>query len=524
MDDDFELSKVTSDLVYDSLQDSRKVKDFKILTKSKFLNGLQCPKLLWTRCSDPLYIPPPAVSLQRVFDIGHEVGILARKRFPGGAHVQEEDFGKNLQETKSLLADPNPKPIYEAGIKAGRLYARADILVPSSTIGGAWDVVEVKCGTDCKEVYLQDIAFQRYCYEQAGIRIDRCYMMYINNQYVKRGAIDPEQFFSLLDVTEEIIPFVEDTPALIDGFLKIIDMPACPNISIREHCGQPYECQMKPLCWQFLPKFNVVELSRGKAKGFDLLDQGIMRLKDIPSGFKLTDKQQIQVACAISGDPHIDISAIAGFLGMVNYPVCHMDFETIFEAIPRFDGTRPYQQIPFQFSVHIQESPGAVPAHFEFLHKGADDPRPALAKALKACLSLDGTILAWNKGFEEGRIKELAVAYPEYAEWSADVLALTEDLIVPFRSFHYYHPDQHGSASLKKVLPAFIGKGYAGMTIADGGQATTEYIRVTYRKDVDSVDRAQVYADLKAYCGLDTSAMVEILERLRALSNLGDKP
>jgi hypothetical protein len=158
-----------------------------------------------------------------------------------------------------------------------------------------------------------------------------------------------------------------------------------------------------------------------------------------------------------------------------------------------------------------------VVEHFEFLHKASDDPRPAFIKALKDCLGPDGTILSWNKSFEEGRIKELCELFPEYADWGATVLSRVNDPMIIFKKFYYYHPEQHGSASLKKVLPALIGKSYKGLAIAEGGRATSEYIRVTYGNGVDSADRAKVYADLEKYCGQDTMAMVDILNALKSI-------
>ncbi len=518
MDDEgFEVQSLINDLVYDAGRDKKLVRDPKILTKSKFLNGIQCPKLLWTRCNAPETIPAPSNRLQQVFDIGHRVGELATTRFPGGQRISEDNFQKNIEDTRTLLSSQDPKPIYEAGVKAGRLYSRADILVPSVTLRGMWDVVEVKCSTSVKEVYLQDIAFQRYCYEQAGISVDRCYLMHINNQYVRQGDIEAGAFFTLVDVTEELVPFIARMPGWIDGFLKIIDMPVCPHIGIREHCGKPYECPMKPGCWAFLPEAHVVELTRGKSKGFDLIDQGILRLAEIPDDYKLTDNQTIQRYGALTGQPYVDQGALGNFLKGLKYPLWYMDFETIFEAIPRFNGIRPYQQVPFQFSVHRQSSPEAVPEHFEFLHQASDDPRLYFLHALKLCLGLDGTILAYNMSFEKARLKELGDAFPEYADWCREINMRMDDLIIPFRSFIYYHPAQHGSASLKKVLPALTGKSYVGMAIADGGQATGEYVRVTYGAGIDPTDRARVYADLEAYCGLDTAAMVDILSKLMGM-------
>ena len=517
----FEWQRAQNDVVYDLLIDRKIVKPPKTLTKSKFLNGLQCAKVLWTSCNAPDTIPPPTAKTQQVFNVGHKVGEFAIQRFPDGHRVQEADFLKNIEETKMLLSAKDPRPIYEAGTKFGRLYARADILRPSETLPGAWDVIEVKCGTEVKEIYLQDIAFQRYCYEQAGVRIGRCFLMHINNEYVRHGDIDVEKFFSLVDVTDEIVPFIAGLPPQIDEFLKIMDLPKCPVISIGEYCnpkkGKRYECAMKPVCWAFLPDENVFELTYGKDIGFDLVNKDILRIVDIPDDYPLTSNQMIQRKCAIERQAFVDEDAIKAFVKTLQYPLWHMDFETLFEAIPRFDGVRPNQQVPFQFSVHLERHPGAEPEHFEFLHKEPTDPRPAFIKALHACLGAEGTILAYFMNFEKGRIKELAEAYPEYADWCNDVLARMADPIVPFKSFLYYHPDQHGSASLKKVLPALMGKGYEVMAIVDSGQATTKYARVTFGEGVDPADRAKVYADLIAYCGLDTKAMVEILEKLRII-------
>ena len=514
---EFEFDQTKNDLLYDTLVDKRSSRNPRILTKSKFLNGLQCPKLLWTRCNAPEQIPDVSESLQQIFESGNRVGALATTRFPGGVTVGQEDFLKNIRETKALLSSLDSKPIYEAGVLADRLYSRADILRPSLRKAGAWDVIEVKCGTKCKDVYLQDIAFQKYCYEQAGLTIDRCFLMHINNEYVRQGDIDVNGLFTLLDVTQEILPFYQLVPQWVDGFLKIIDMPKCPQVSIREYCSDPYDCQMKPLCWAFLPKANVLELSRGKAKGFDLLDQGITLLKDIPQKFKLTENQTIQRQCAVDNTKHINRSAIGDFLGGLQYPLYYMDFETTFEVIPRFDGTHPYQQIPFQFSVHKQDVPGGPLEQFGFLYKKTDDPRRHFINDLAGCIGNEGTVLVYNQTFEEGRLKELAEVFPEYEDFCRDVCLRMADLIVPFRRFDYYDPKQAGSASIKKVLPALMGKGYEDLDISGGGQASSEYIRVTYGNGISMNERDKIYSDLEAYCALDTKAMVDILTRLQNL-------
>ncbi len=499
MSEDNIFSNGQADILLDLLTEQKTVRSPKLLTKSKFLNGLQCHKLLWTRCNAPQDIPAPSEHLQTIFDTGHRVGELAISRYPDGTRVQEDDFIKNLEQTRALLASKTPKPIYEAGIQAGRLYARADILDPSRTKPGHWDVIEVKCSTGLKEVYIQDIAFQRYCYEQAGLRIDRCYLLHVNNTYVRQGNIDPQGFFTLLDVTAELNDFSKMIPAIVKEHLRTIDLPASPNVAIREYCTNPYECPMKPICWAFLPEANVTQFYNARSKKkFELIDQGFVRIKDVPEDVDLTHNQQIQRACAISGGEHI------------NKPE--------FSPIPRFDGIRPYQQIPFQFSVHIKRTPTSTLEHVSFLHKSADDPRRAFIESLSAYIKDKGDIIAYNFNFEKSRLKELANTFPEYSAFCEHVTLRMVDLLVPFRSFHYYHPDQKGSASLKKVLPVLVdGNGYANLTIADGAQASMEYVRVTYGKEVTATDRNQVYADLETYCALDTEAMVDILGSLQRM-------
>lgn len=184
---------------------------------------------------------------------------------------------------------------------------------------------------------------------------------------------------------------------------------------------------------------------------------------------------------------------------------------------PAIDGVRPYQQVPFQFSVHIQRTPGAPLEHVSFLHRSSDDPREYFIRALCDCIGIEGDIIAYKKSFEEGRIKELADAFPEHAENCQNMLNRTADLLVPFSKFQYYHSSQKGSASLKKVLPALTGHGYEDLTIAEGGTASAEYVRVTYGPNVSNLDRNQVYADLETYCALDTKGMADIVEALQEM-------
>jgi hypothetical protein len=247
-------------------------------------------------------------------------------------------------------------------------------------------------------------------------------------------------------------------------------------------------------------------------------DSGIVSLADIPTDLRLTDNQTIQRRAAISGQPHIDRPAIAAFLSQLEYPLQFLDFETFGTAIPLFDGVKPYQQVPFQFSLHVVRSPGAAPEHFSFLAEGRGDPRPEFMRQLKTVVSSSGSVVVYNASFEKGRLDECCDLLPEYRSWYRQVERRIVDLLLPFRGFRYYHPAQCGSASMKAVLPALTGRGYEGLEIQEGGTASLEFLRVTYA-DVAPKERQRVRKQLEEYCGLDTEGMVWIVDTLRKLAD-----
>ena len=483
----------------------------KLLSKSRYLNGLQCPKLLWTSIHEPDRIPQPDATSQYIFDQGHMVGELAKELFPGGIYIPAEDFVGNIRQTRELLKQHNT--IFEAGISAGNIYARADILNPVGQ--DEWDIIEVKSSTRVKDIDLHDVAFQRYCYQQSGLGIRKCFLMHINNDYVRCGDIDHEQLFATEDITDEVEIISRSVPDRIDAMLDVIAAAWCPDVAIGKQCRSPYDCPLTE-CWDFLPENSVFDLYRGGQKSFDLMNKGVLSIKEIPDDFSLADKQQIQKECVLSGQPYVDRAGIRRFLSTLNYPLHYLDFETFSTAIPMFDGTRPYQNIPFQFSLHVVADERSEPEHFSFLAEGTEDPRPRLLPELAKGLDDKGSIIVYNQAFEKGVLKELGSTFPEYGVWTENVCGRIIDLLVPFRNFYYYHPLQRGRASLKNVLPAMTGKSYERMEIADGLEASLAFQQITYGDVSDDV-RARVREDLKKYCTLDTEGMTWIVDELRGM-------
>jgi hypothetical protein len=335
---------------------------------------------------------------------------------------------------------------------------------------------------------------------------------------VKHGDINPQQLFVTEDVTDRLTEFSDGLETRIDEMLAIIDSDECPETAVGRHCNYPYSCLLQQECWKHLPEHNVMTLYSGKKLGEDLMAQGILDISNIPEEIKLNDKQQIQKECVTCGHPHIDTDEINSFLKGLKYPLYFMDFETFATAIPIYDGTSPYQNIPFQFSLHVITKPGAMVEHYEYLAEGKDDPRPAFLTELKQDIGPKGSILVYYAAFEKSRLKELAGVFQEYQEWGDRINERIVDLNVPFRDFSYYHPQQLGSSSLKHVLPVLTDMSYGDMDIGEGNTASLKFMEFAFG-NASKEELHKIRADLLIYCGQDTGGMIEILRKLQELVN-----
>lgn len=286
-----------------------------------------------------------------------------------------------------------------------------------------------------------------------------------------------------------------------------------PSIQISMNCNKPYECPLKKNCWGTLPEYNVLQLTNWRVY-WKLLEEGIEDIKDIPEGTKLSDKDEIIIE-SLNNNPVISKEHIKHFLKSLNYPLYHFDFETFDTAVPIFDKTKPYQKVPFQYSLHIEQEDGTT-EHREFLSEGGD-PRPKLLEQMKTDLEGTGDIIVYNKSFEISVMKQLAVNFPEHADWLTKVIDRIVDLADSFRAFYYYNKEQKGSYSIKKVLPAVTGKSYSELEIKNGGDASMLYFYSHIQPKLEN--KQEIRKNLIKYCGLDTEGMVLILEQLRSVSD-----
>lgn len=486
------------------------------LSKSKYLIGLQCPKLLWHHYHAREELPPVDDGTRARFDQGHEVGELAKTLFPEGIDLSNAaGFDSAIEATRKAL--PEGKPLFEPAFKANNTFARADILSPLKS--GKWNIIEVKSSTEVKDYHVEDLAFQRFCYAGVGLKIHKCLLMHINNDYVRRDEVDPRKLFHSEDVSSQVNQVSCGIESRVGSMLSAISRNKCPEVDIGPHCGDPFPCPLRDKCWKAVDAEpnNIFTLYRFGQKAWPLYRRKIIRNADIPSSHQLTQNQWIQIEAEDSGRPHIDKARIREFLGQLEPPLHFLDFETFQTAIPLVEGTRPYQQIPFQFSLQIAEDFAQNAISHSWLWDGKGDPRETMLKEMKRVIKPRGSIVAYNASFERSRLNEAVAAHRRYAPWIQGVLSRFIDLLSPFRSFDIYYPAQHGSASIKAVLPALTGRGYEKLAIRDGSEASEEFKRITFT-EVNPTERRRVREDLEAYCGLDTRGMVDIVARLRELA------
>ena len=483
-----------------------------MLTKSNYLLGLQCPKLLWISKNAKNRLPEIDAIQEQKFKDGNLLGELATKVFPKGQAVPTNDFKETLKQTELLMLEKIP--IFEASFRVGNLYLRTDILFP---VGNEWDIIEVKSATKVKDINLHDVSFQKYVCELAGLKIRKCFLMHINNEYVKKGEVEPRELFVQTDITDQVEEYIKGIKDRIEDMLEIINSIKEPKISIGCYCSDPYDCPLRNECWKDIPDGSVFEFYRMlKTKTFELYDDGIVKLNEVPDSVKLNDKQKIQRILSENGGIHLDKDQIKFFLKNLKYPIYYLDFETINPSIPKFDGMKPYKRIPFQFSLHIQDKPDGKLKHISFLADGVDDPRPKFMQALKDNLGEKGDIIVYNQGFEKGVMNECADSFPEFREWyDENILPRVKDLWDVFRNFWYYDPKQKGSASIKAVLPVLSNLKYSDLEIKKGDVASFEWERITFLENVSDEEKEKVRKALEKYCELDTLAEFEIIKGLK---------
>ncbi len=476
--------------------------------------GCQCTKRLFLHKFNRGLRNPYDEKQQAIFDAGTSIGELSQKLFPYGVDASPPNlysYHLSVAKTKALI-DRGVDVIYEAAFQYEGVLCALDILVKN---GNAWYAFEVKSKTSVKEQHVQDAALQYYVVKHCGLPIEDISIIYLNNQYVRHGELDVKKLFATESVLENVLTLQDYIENKVFELKALLSIRQEPVIDIGPHCVTPYECDFTNHCWAHMPKENSV-LSLARGVGWKLLGEGYKHLDEIPNDYELGNTASMQLAHYRTGEVHIEKDEIERFLEPLVYPLYFFDFETIMPGIPEFDDSRPYQQIPFQFSLHVQRIRNGEVEHHAFLGDGINDPRLRLTEVMLKALGESGSIICYNMSFEKSRIRELAELYPEHATKLLAIHDRIFDLMIPFQKRWYYHPEFRGSYSIKVVLPVLVPElRYDALEIQEGGMASLVYAQLKKQKpEIADAQRLQ----LLEYCKMDTLAMVRILEFLKTLN------
>ncbi|MBP2673475.1 MAG: hypothetical protein H6Q84_315 [Deltaproteobacteria bacterium] len=484
------------------------------LSKSLYTRGLQCHKSLYLYKHRPELRAEATPELEALFAAGHEVGVFAHMLFPGGVVVPFEGLSKEEQLTRTREEiDRGTKAIYEATFSHEDVFVKADIIVRNR---GCWDLYEVKSSTSVREHHWDDVAIQYYVLTGSGLPVNKAYLVHVNNSYVRQGDVVPEELFVLQDITGVVREKQASVPEELAAMRSML-RGEMPRIDIGPHCTDPYECDFMGFCWEHVPEESVFSLKGRGVDKWELYRQGVVRLEDVPLE-SLNLLQRMQVEYSLDGKSHADPKKIRQFLDKVRYPACFLDFETFASAIPRFDGTRPYQQVPFQYSLHRIDSKGQTARHFEYLAQPGADPRKEIAEKLLTEIPEGACVVAYNMSFEKRVLKELGGCFPKLRKRLGAVCDGMIDLMEPFKQRDIYHWRMNGSYSLKSVLPVLVPEmTYEGMEIGDGEMASRAYLAM--EEISRPAELARLRKALLEYCRQDTLGMVRLLEKMEALTS-----
>lgn len=500
-----------------------------IISKSNYMLFLRHPAWIWLKKYDKYKLPPIDDNLQALFDAGHEFETYAEKLYPNAVKLGFSDYDsyKEMPNKTKKALDDGASTILQGRFEEDGLTCIIDILnrVGDST----FDLIEIKSSTKAKVEHNYDLAFQTIVLEKAGLTIQNISVIHVNNEYVRNGDIDPEELTSKTDVTDSVKDLIDLTKEQIDKALDALDQKIIPDLSPRyvNQIGVPrvrwftdwlevykhLNLNLNPYSIYFLGYPNAEQIG-------ELENNDVTLIQDIPEELALRPKQIAQIKTTKNNERILNNEKIKKLLRTFEYPIYFLDYETLSAVIPAFDGFQPYKDYPFQYSLHILDSPEAEIRHEEYLHQENSNPMPNLLEKLTSDISDTGTILTWNMSYEKGCNDRMASLYPEYKEFLENLNERINDLMTPFSEMWFVDKEFFGSASLKNVLPVVVPElSYKEMDVSDGLLARRTWTQ-TVLEGKNQVQREKIIEDLSKYCTLDTFAMVRILEELKKTAGL----
>lgn len=477
-----------------------------MLSKSRILNGLQCPKRLYLQVHQP-ELAEVDPSTEHRFRVGHEVGDVARSLQPGGKLMADEDLDAALNATRQELAAAGDKTLFEPAFAHGGVLVRADIF---SRRGTAIELREVKSSTSVKDYHHQDVAVQVWALRGAGVAPLRSFVTHIDNTFVYQGDGQYTGLMRDTDVSAAVAPTVDKVPGWVSEFSRVLD-GAMPLVEMGSHCSDPFECPFHGHCSAGGPTFPVEILPRGGKTLVAIREAGLRDLRDVPE-YMLKSANHLRVwRSTKSGQPDI-VKGAGAELAALPYPRYYMDFETTQMAVPAWAGTRPYEQLPFQWSCHVEKADGSLEQH-GFLDLSGHPPMRAFAESLIAYVGGVGPVFTYSS-FERTVLGSCAARFPDLAERLGAIMERIVDLR-PLTERSYYHPQMMGSWSIKSVIATIAPElDYAALgEVQDGTQAQVAYLEAIHPRTAPA-RRQAIERDLLTYCKHDTLAMVRLVHFL----------
>jgi hypothetical protein len=330
------------------------------ISKSKYIAGVQCLKRLYLLVHEPELGRGKTAADFALMEQGREVSKLARQLFPGGVEVRTGNSEEAIRMTQGLTANPDIPAIFEAAFEHDGVFVRVDIL--HRRTDGRWRLIEVKSSASMKDEHHEDVAIQYHVVSNCGLDVASCHLATVNRQFVFTGAdIDPWRFFRIRNLTRKVKSLQPKLTFQLRSEFRVLAMPAAPDLPTGKHCVQPVVCEFYDHCNPSRPDDHIRHLPYLHASAVEELEEmGVESIRDIPDDFELTEIQRRAATCVQSGEPCFDKEGLEAELSKLEFPLFFLDFETVNPCIPRFSGTRPFDQMPFQWSVHVQRHAGKL--------------------------------------------------------------------------------------------------------------------------------------------------------------------
>lgn len=493
------------------------------LSKTNYLLYRECRHNAWLKVHRPDVFNAVALTEfdQHIIETGNDVDVLARDNFPGGVLIERGDW----KRTRELMAARTPV-LYQPYFETSQFVTACDILVWNEA-SQVYDLFEVKSSSSNDksraktDLYTHDVAFQAEVLRQAGVTVGTLNVVRLNSEYRRAERLDLKSLFAVEDFSARAAGVRDAVAVEMDEAHDVLASDApLPAPCLCMEKGRSAHCSTFPHTNPEVPAYSVHDITRigaSKKKLGELIGRGILRIEDVPDDFDLSAIQRNQVEAARLRRAQIDRSAIAEFLAHMSYPVAFLDYETFPAAVPRFPGYKPFNQIPFQFSLDVVAKPGGDVEHFEFLHTSGTNPDGPFIEALRTYLPASGSIVVWNQTFEGGINELLGERNPEAHDFMASLDPRIVDLMDVFSTQAYVHPDFKGRTSIKSILPVLVpALSYKGLAIREGATASARWNELV-TGEVKGAEANAIQDNLLAYCGLDTRAMVEIWWALGSL-------